>query len=86
MQDIGQLYWKNTKESFNQIVHKGYKILETDIYPDVIRLGCLRQCHKFLDVEGDVDTKEVVDIINSQYRKEHVIKEDWKPDKILKYR
>jgi transposase len=65
----------------------GYKILETDTYPDVIRLGCFQHCkRKFLDIEGDEDAKEIVDIINSLYRKEHEIKEDWEPDKILKYR
>jgi transposase len=64
-----------------------YKILETDTYPEVIRLGCLQHCkRKFLDVEGDEDAKEIVDIINSLYRKEHETGKDWEPDKILKYR
>ena len=53
----------------------------------MIRLSCFQHCkRKFLDIEGDEDAKEVVDIINCLYRKEHEIKEDWKPDKILKYR
>ncbi len=65
----------------------GYKILETDTYLEVIRLSCFQHCkRKFLDIEGDEDAKEIVDIINSLYRKEHEIKEDWEPDKILKYR
>ncbi len=64
-----------------------YKILETDIYPDVIRLGCFQHCkRKFMDIEGDEDAKEIVDIINTIYRKEHETGKDWKPDKILKYR
>jgi len=64
-----------------------YKILETDTYPDVIRLGCFQHCkRKFLDIEGDEDAKEIVDLINRLYRKEHEIKEDWEPDKILRHR
>ena len=64
-----------------------YKILETDAYPFVIRLGCFQHCkRKFMDIEGDEDAKEIVDIINSLYQKEHEIKKDWKPDKILEYR
>lgn len=64
-----------------------YKILETDAYPGVIRLGCFQHCkRKFLDIEGDEDAKEIVDLINSLYRKEHEIKEDWEPDKILRHR
>jgi len=64
-----------------------YKILETDTYPGVIRLGCFQHCkRKFLDIEGDEDAKEIVDLINRLYRKEHEIKEDWEPDKILSHR
>jgi transposase len=64
-----------------------YKILETDTYPDAIRLACFQHCKRgFLDIEGDEDAKEIVDIINSLYRKEHDIGEDWKPDEILKHR
>ena len=64
-----------------------YKILETGTYPGVIRLGCFQHCkRKFLDIEGDEDAKEMVDIINRLYRKEHEIKKDWEPDKILRHR
>jgi transposase len=64
-----------------------YKILETGTYPYAIRLACFQHCKRgFLDIEGDTDAKEIVDIINSLYRKEHEIEEDWKPDKILEYR
>ena len=64
-----------------------YKILETDTYPHAIRLACFQHCKReFLDIEGDKDAKEIVDIINSLYQKEHEKGEDWKPDKILKYR
>lgn len=64
-----------------------YKIIETDAYPFAIRLACFQHCKRgFLDIEGDRDAQEIVDIINSLYRKEHEIGEDWKPDKILKHR
>ena len=64
-----------------------YKILETGAYPNVIRLACFQHCKRqFLDIEGDEDAKEIVDIINSLYRKEHEINQEWKPDKILEYR
>lgn len=64
-----------------------YKILETDAYPNAIRLACFQHCKRgFLDIEGDKDATEIVDIINSLYQKEHEIGEDWKPDKILKHR
>ncbi|MFA5433594.1 MAG: IS66 family transposase [Candidatus Paceibacterota bacterium] len=64
-----------------------YKILETGTYPGVIRLSCFQHCkRKFLDIEEDEDAKEIVDLINSLYRKEHEIKKDWEPDKILKHR
>ena len=65
-----------------------YKIVETDTYPEVIRLGCFQHCkRKFLDlISTDNDAKDIVDMINSLYRNEHKIKEDWEPDKILKHR
>jgi hypothetical protein len=64
-----------------------YKILETDNYPNVIRLACFQHCKRtFMDIEGDKDAKEIVDIINSLYREEHKTGKDWKPDEILKYR
>ena len=64
-----------------------YKILETDTYPNVIRLACFQHCKRgFLDIEGDKDAMEIVDIINSLYRKEHEIGQYWKPDEILKHR
>lgn len=64
-----------------------YKILETGTYPNAIRLACFQHCKRgFLDIEGDEDAKEIVDIINSLYQEEHKIGKDWKPDKILKHR
>jgi len=64
-----------------------YKILETGTYPNAIRLACFQHCKRgFLDIEGDEDAKDIVDIINSLYRKEHEIGKEWKPDEILKHR
>jgi hypothetical protein len=64
-----------------------YKILETDEYPNALRLSCFQHCkRKFLDIEGDEDAKQIVDIINELYHKEHEINQDWKPDKKLKFR
>ena len=64
-----------------------YKILETDTYPNAIRLACFQHCKRgFLDIEGDQDAVSIVDIINRLYRKEHEIGKEWKPDEILKHR
>jgi Uncharacterized protein conserved in bacteria with the myosin-like domain len=65
-----------------------YKIVETDTYPDVIRLGCFQHSkRKFLDImDTDRDAKDIVDMINSLYHNEHKIKEDWDSDMILKHR
>jgi hypothetical protein len=64
-----------------------YKVLETDAYPNVLRLSCFQHCkRKFADIEGDTDARQVIALINKLSHKEHQIKEDWKPDKILKYR
>jgi len=64
-----------------------YKILETDEYPDIIRLSCFQHCkRKFLDIEADQEATQIVDVINKLYRKEHKIGTHWKPDRILEYR
>lgn len=67
------------------LVH--YKVYETDTYPDIIRLSCFQHCkRKFLDIEGDEDATQVIDLINQLYRKEHLIGKEWSPDKRLRYR
>jgi len=38
----------------------------------------------FLDIEGDEDASQIIDLINLLYRKEHLIGEDWNPDKRLR--
>ncbi len=64
-----------------------YKILETDTYPNAIRLACFQHCKRgFLDIEGNQDAVSIVDIINRLYRKEHEIGKEWKPDEILNHR
>ncbi|MDD4403562.1 MAG: IS66 family transposase, partial [Parabacteroides sp.] len=64
-----------------------YKILETDAYPDIIRLACFQHCKReFLDIENDKEAIGIVNIINRLYQAEHKIEEKWPPDKILKYR
>ena len=64
-----------------------YKILETDAYPDIIRLACFQHCKRpYLDIEGDEQAKQIIELINSLYRKEHERDEGWTADEILKYR
>ena len=64
-----------------------YKILETDAYPDIIRLACFQHCKRqFLDIENDKEAIGIVNTINRLYQAEHKIEEKWPPDKILKYR
>lgn len=64
-----------------------YKILETDAYPHTIRLACFQHCKRqFLDIDGDKDAREIVDIINALYRHEHKIEKGCNPEDILKYR
>lgn len=64
-----------------------YKVLEADIYPDVIRLACFQHCkRKFLDIEGDKDAGQIVDMINSLYQNEHKMQDDWKPERKIRYR
>ncbi|NYI49364.1 IS66 family transposase [Macellibacteroides fermentans] len=64
-----------------------YKILETDTYPDVIRLACFQHCKRqFLDLANDKEAIGIVNIINRLYQAEHKIDPKWKPDKILEHR
>jgi transposase len=64
-----------------------YKILETDAYPDIIRLACFQHCKRpYLDIEGDEQAKQIIEIINCFYRKEHEWDEGWTADEILKYK
>lgn len=64
-----------------------YKILETDEYPHVIRLGCFQHCkRKFLDIKGDANAEEVVGIINRLYRQEHKIPSGYSPGQVMEHK
>lgn len=64
-----------------------YKILETEEYPNTIRLACFQHCKRyFLDIEGNEDAKEVVGIINELYHNEHLIPPEYSPEQVLEYR
>jgi hypothetical protein len=64
-----------------------YKPIETADYPYAIRLGCFQHCkRKFLDIEGNRDAREVVDIINLLYQEEHKLPSDASPPKIAELR
>ncbi|MDR1162028.1 MAG: IS66 family transposase [Tannerellaceae bacterium] len=64
-----------------------YKPLETAGYPGIIRLGCFQHCkRKFLDIEGNGDAREVVDIINLLYWEEHHLPPDASPPEKEKLR
>lgn len=67
--------------------YANYKVLETDTYPHAIRLSCFQHCkRKFLDMESDKEAREIVSLINRLYCKEHQIKKNWTPQRIVKYR
>jgi hypothetical protein len=64
-----------------------YKKIETDAYPNAIRIGCIQHAkRKFIDVGDDEHAREVVGIINQLYRIEHEINPEWPTGKKLKYR
>jgi uncharacterized coiled-coil protein SlyX len=65
-----------------------YEILETNSYPDTIRLGCLQHCkRKFMDIgENSQEARQMIDLMNELYQMEHKIDKDWSPQKKQKYR
>jgi hypothetical protein len=64
-----------------------YKPLESTDYPGITRLGCFQHCkRKFLDIEGNRDAREVVDIINRLYREEHQLPPEASPPEKEKLR
>jgi len=64
-----------------------YKIIESDTYPDAIRLGCFQHCkRKFLDIMPDTEAEEIITLTNLLYRKEHERQPDWTPEQIQTYR
>lgn len=64
-----------------------YKVLETDEYPNIIRLACFQHCkRKFLDLKTDVEAQKVVEIINKLYHHEHLINPEWSREEKQNYR
>ena len=64
-----------------------YKVIETDMYPDAIRIGCFQHCkRKFLELMPDSQAEEIITMTNRLYRKEHEIQPDWTPEQILAHR
>lgn len=64
-----------------------YKVLETDEYPNAIRLSCFQHCkRKFLDIKQNKDAQKIIEIINKLYSQEHKIPPGYTPQQILKYK
>lgn len=64
-----------------------YNILETQAYPNAIRLSCLQHCkRKFLDITANKEARAVVDIMNELYRLEHRMPPNLSPAEIVQYR
>ena len=64
-----------------------YKVIETDRYPDAIRLACFQHCkRKFLELMPDSEAEEIITMTNLLYRREHERKPDWTPEQILAHR
>lgn len=66
------------------LVH--YKEVEGESYPGVLHLTCWQHCKRdFLEVKESADARRIVAQINMLYRKDHQIKEDWPPERIVAY-
>ncbi len=68
-----------------------YSILETDAYPDALRLACLQHCkRKFEAISGNSDACAMVDLLNELYRMEHcmdeLLGEDPPSEQVLAYK
>jgi hypothetical protein len=64
-----------------------YKIIETEEYPNAIRIGCIQHCkRKFLEIMPDRDAEQIITLTNRLYQEDHKIKEDWTPEQILAHR
>lgn len=64
-----------------------YKILETEEYPNAIRLACFQHCkRKFLDIKQNKDAQKIIEIINKLYKKEHEMPPEYPPEQALEYR
>jgi hypothetical protein len=64
-----------------------YKVIESEVYPDAIRLACFQHCkRKFLEIMPDKHAEEIISITNLLYHEEHKIQPDWTPEQKLAYR
>lgn len=64
-----------------------YKILETQEYPNTIRLACFQHCkRKFLDIKENKDAQQIIEIINELYRSEHRMPPELSQEQKLEYR
>lgn len=65
-----------------------YKILETQEYPNVIRLACFQHCkRKFIDIgPNNKDAQQIIQIINQLYQLEHRRPPDLSKEQELEYR
>lgn len=64
-----------------------YKRLETDEYPNAIRLSCFQHCKRyFLEIEQDTDARCIIDLINKLYIEDHKIESTWSEKKQLQFR
>lgn len=77
--------------SYKGVVHTYelacYKAIETEAYPKASRIVCIQHAkRKFLDIEDDEQTEQIVEIINRLYRIEHWIPPEWPGEKKHRFR
>jgi uncharacterized coiled-coil protein SlyX/transposase-like protein len=64
-----------------------YKEIETDHYPDAIRISCIQHAkRKFLEIEKDAQAIEIVDLINLLYRIEDSMPAEWSAEERVAHR
>ena len=52
--------------------YSAYRKLQSDAYPDIVRIACLQHVkRKFIDCGKEPEAEEMVGLINELYRKEH---------------
>jgi hypothetical protein len=79
------------EKSYRGAVHTDglacYKQIETDDFPDAIRISCIQHSkRKFLDIENDDQAGEIIDLINQLYQIEHTIAPEAIPKQKLRER
>jgi len=64
-----------------------YKVIESETYPDAIRLACFQHCkRKFLEIMPDKEAEEIITMTNLLYHNEHKREPDWTPEQMLAHR